>query len=110
MNRYTDKIALVTSGTSGMGLATARRLIDEGAQVVITGRTDERVRAAAADLGPRATDTADLSAVDLSAVDAMADTVTARFGRLDLVSPMRAPALSPRSPTPPKRTSTRPST
>lgn len=84
MNRYTDKIALLTGGTSGMGLATARRLIDEGAQVVITGRTEERVRAAAAELGPRATGIA-ADTADLSAIDAMVDTVTARFGRLDLV-------------------------
>lgn len=84
MTRYTDKIALVTGGTSGMGLATARRLIDEGAHVIVTGRSGERVRAAAGDLGPRAlgivADTA-----DLSALDRMADTVAERFGRLDLV-------------------------
>ncbi|MGW5921836.1 SDR family NAD(P)-dependent oxidoreductase [Nocardia fluminea] len=84
MNRYTDKIALVTGGTSGMGLATAQRLIDEGAQVVITGRTGERVRAAAEQLGPRATGIA-ADTADLHAIDTMVAVVTARFGRLDLV-------------------------
>ncbi|MFE5474371.1 MULTISPECIES: SDR family NAD(P)-dependent oxidoreductase [unclassified Nocardia] len=84
MNRYTDKIALVTGGTSGMGLATAQRLIDEGAHVVITGRTGERVRAAAAQLGPRATGLA-ADTADLNAIDTMVAAVTARFGRLDLV-------------------------
>ncbi|WTW95562.1 SDR family oxidoreductase [Streptomycetaceae bacterium NBC_01309] len=38
MNRYTNKTVLITGGTSGMGYATARRLLDEGAYVVITGR------------------------------------------------------------------------
>ncbi|MFF2084097.1 glucose 1-dehydrogenase [Nocardia sp. NPDC058176] len=84
MTRYTDKIALVTGGTSGMGLATARRLIAEGAQVVITGRTAERVRATAAELGPKAIGIA-ADTADLTALDALADTVTDRFGRLDLV-------------------------
>ncbi|MFJ2662959.1 SDR family NAD(P)-dependent oxidoreductase [Nocardia fluminea] len=84
MNRYTDKIALVTGGTSGMGLATAQRLIDEGAQVVITGRTGERVRAAAGQLGPRATGIA-ADTADLHAIDTMVAAVTARFGRLDLI-------------------------
>ncbi|MEV6217503.1 SDR family oxidoreductase [Nocardia sp. NPDC051833] len=84
MNRYTDRVALVTGGTSGMGLATARRLIAEGAQVIVTGRTEDRVRAAAADLGPRATGIA-ADTADLDALDALTDTLTARFGRLDLV-------------------------
>ncbi|MFE6923397.1 SDR family NAD(P)-dependent oxidoreductase [Nocardia sp. NPDC057663] len=84
MNRYTGRIALVTGGTSGMGLATARRLIEEGARVVVTGRTHDRVRAAATDLGPQATGIA-ADTADLTALDALADSIATRFGRLDLV-------------------------
>jgi NAD(P)-dependent dehydrogenase (short-subunit alcohol dehydrogenase family) len=48
MNRFDDKVVLITGGTSGMGLATARRFIAEGAHVVVTGRDRQRVAAAVA--------------------------------------------------------------
>ncbi|MER5783118.1 SDR family oxidoreductase [Streptomyces mobaraensis] len=51
MNRFTNKTVLITGGTSGIGLATARRLLDEGAYVAITGRDDARLKAAVEDLG-----------------------------------------------------------
>ncbi|MGW9170093.1 SDR family oxidoreductase [Streptomyces decoyicus] len=50
MQRFTNKAALITGGTSGMGLATARRLLDEGAYVVITGRDRARLDAVVARL------------------------------------------------------------
>ena len=51
MKRFTNHTVLITGGTSGMGLATARRLLDEGAYVVITGRDEARLAEAAAELG-----------------------------------------------------------
>lgn len=84
MTRYLDKIALVTGGTSGMGLATARRLIGEGAQVVITGRDPLRLHAAVTDLGPGARGiVADVT--DLSALDTLMADIRAHHGRLDVV-------------------------
>lgn len=79
--RFTDKTALVTGGTSGMGLATARRLLDEGARVVITGRDQERLDIAAKEglLAVRG-DVANL--VDL---DALAATIRDQYGRLDVL-------------------------
>lgn len=50
MNRLTNKTVLITGGTSGMGFATARRLLDEGAYVVVTGRDQARLDSAAARL------------------------------------------------------------
>lgn len=51
MKRFTNKTVLITGGTSGMGFATARRLLDEGAYVVVTGRDQARLDQAAARLG-----------------------------------------------------------
>ncbi len=56
MSKLNNKIAVITGGSSGIGLATAQRFIADGAQVVITGRNQEAVDAAAAELGDRATD------------------------------------------------------
>jgi len=83
-NRFDGKTALVTGGTSGMGLATARRLRDEGARVIVTGRDPARLAAAADDLGPEALAIAN-DTTDLAALDALFDTVQVRYGRLDVL-------------------------
>ena len=82
MNRFTDKTVLITDGTSGMGLATAHRLITEGAHVVVTGRTRIRVDAAVKELGPGASGVV-ADTADLGAVDALMETVRDRHSRLD---------------------------
>ena len=55
MTQLSGKTALVTGGTSGIGLATAQRLAAEGAHVFLTGRTQDRVDAAVATIGDGAT-------------------------------------------------------
>ncbi|MEV4755094.1 SDR family NAD(P)-dependent oxidoreductase [Micromonospora sp. NPDC049559] len=84
MNRFVDKVALITGGTSGMGLATAHRLIAEGAHVIVTGRTPRRVDAAVAELGPRALGVA-ADAADPAGLDAVMDKIKTRHCRLDVL-------------------------
>ncbi|MGW5453167.1 glucose 1-dehydrogenase [Nocardia sp. NPDC003979] len=82
--RFDGKIALVTGGSSGMGLAAARRLIEEGGRVVVTGRDKGRLDAAVEVLGDRAVGIAGDMA-DLGDLDAVMGTISERFGRLDVV-------------------------
>jgi len=66
--RFEGKVALVTGGNSGIGLAVAQGLVDEGARVVIVGRNAETVAASAARLGAAAhgivADTSSLADLD----------------------------------------------
>ena len=55
MDKLNDKVALITGGNSGIGLATARRFISEGAYVFITGRNQSKLDAAVKELGPNVT-------------------------------------------------------
>ncbi|HEV8114338.1 MAG TPA: SDR family oxidoreductase [Planctomycetota bacterium] len=50
--RFNGKVAVVTGGNSGIGLATAKAFVREGAQVAITGRNDATLKAAQQELGP----------------------------------------------------------
>jgi NAD(P)-dependent dehydrogenase (short-subunit alcohol dehydrogenase family) len=54
MQRFKNKTALITGGTSGMGFATAQQYIQEGGKVIITGRSEENVKIAVNKLGQNA--------------------------------------------------------
>ncbi len=51
MGKLSGKIAIVTGGNSGIGLATAKLFAAEGARVVITGRREAELEAAVAEIG-----------------------------------------------------------
>ena len=72
MSQLSGKVAVVTGGNSGIGFSTAQKLKAEGAQVVITGRSAEKVNAAAAELGVKGI-TADVQ--DLTALGTAAEEV-----------------------------------
>ncbi len=84
MIRFDGKVFLVTGGTAGIGLATARMARSLGAQVAISGRRPELGRRAAESLGVDALFvSADVS--QEADVDRMMVAVESRFGRLDVL-------------------------
>ncbi len=86
MTRFDDKIALITGGTSGMGLAAARRFLAEGAHVVITGRDKTRLDDAVEDLdgGDRVLAVPG-DVANLADLTDLATVVRERHGRLDVL-------------------------
>ena len=82
MGRYDGKRVVVTGGTSGIGLATAKLLQDEGARVLITGRTEEALSSARNTLGQSVigvkSDTA-----SLGEIEHLVERVRSEFGSLD---------------------------
>lgn len=84
MARLEGKTALITGGTSGIGLATARRFREEGARVAITGRDPERLAAAQAELGADVLALAS-EAGSMAQIEALMAQVAERFGRLDVL-------------------------
>jgi len=84
MNRLKGKRALITGGTTGIGLETARRFIAEGARVVITGTNPTTLEAARSDLG---SDVLVLSSDAASPAEqkTLADSVKRHFGQLDIL-------------------------
>lgn len=84
MARLTGKTALITGGTTGIGLATAKMFIKEGARVAITGQNAERVAAAGKELGEGAIALrADVAS--LADMRAVAQRLKADFGTLDIL-------------------------
>jgi NAD(P)-dependent dehydrogenase (short-subunit alcohol dehydrogenase family) len=81
-----DKIVLITGGTTGIGHATAVRMLDEGATVIITGQNADRLRAAELDLQAHGKVTGVLWDAETAATsDAVVDHVRQTHGRMDVV-------------------------
>ncbi|WP_028801807.1 SDR family oxidoreductase [Streptomyces sp. 142MFCol3.1] len=79
-------VTLITGGGSGIGAAVARRLLDAGQRVTVTGRGEERLHAFAEELGrPEALLTIPGDAADYEHVAAAVEATLKRFGRLDTV-------------------------
>lgn len=82
MNTLKGKVAVITGGNSGIGYSTAKKLKEEGATVIITGRSQERVNLAAKELDVIGI-IADVS--DLSAMDTAVNQVKNEFERIDIL-------------------------
>ena len=82
MKKQSGKIALVTGGNSGIGLATAKELISEGAKVIITGRNQRAVETSAREIGATGI-VSDQS--NLSDIDSLVARIKKQFGQLDIL-------------------------
>src|SRR6201993_2685221 len=84
MDKLEGKIALVTGGNSGIGLATAKRFVKEGAYVFITGRREPELAAAVKEIGKNVTGVAGDGA-KLADIDWLFAQIKQEKGRLDIV-------------------------
>lgn len=85
MGKLNNKVAVITGGSTGIGLATAKVFLAEGAKVVITGRTQETLDAAAAEINNNnlLAVTSDTSKLDQ--IDALVEQVSSAFGKVDIL-------------------------
>src|SRR6267378_7354951 len=82
--RLRTKTALITGGNSGIGLATARLFLAEGARVAITGRNQKSLDAAASDLGSGLL-AIQADVTDIEATERAVAKAVQKFGKLDIV-------------------------
>ena len=85
MDRYQGKKAVIIGGTSGMGLATAKMLLDGGARVLVTGLSKAGLESAQKEIGKHAI-VVSSDARSLTAIDALVSQVKAEFDTFDLLS------------------------
>jgi len=84
MLRLDGKIALITGGTSGIGLATAKQFVNEGAYVFITGRREPELAAAVKEIGRNVSGVqGDVS--NLADLDRLFEQIRKEKGKLDVV-------------------------
>jgi len=84
MGKLEGKTALITGGNSGIGLATAKRFVNEGAYVFITGRREPELAAAIKEIGRNVTGVqGDVS--NLADLDRLFEQIKREKGKLDIV-------------------------
>jgi len=82
METFKDKVVVITGGNSGIGYATAKEFIAQGASVVITGKRRDALEKAASELGAKAV-LSDQS--DLKDIDDLVNEVKSSFGKVDVL-------------------------
>ena len=82
MSNLNGKVAVVTGGNSGIGYATAKKLKERGANVIITGRSIEEIELASQELGVTGF-VGDV--LDLTAIDELVSNVKSQFGNVDIL-------------------------
>lgn len=81
-NKLNGKVAIITGGSSGIGLATAKLFKEEGAKVIITGRNQEQLDKAANDLGVTGIKS---DASNLNDITSLYEQVKEKFGNIDIL-------------------------
>lgn len=84
MKRFDEQVAVITGGASGIGLATGRRLLDEGARVVLLDRDEAALAAAVEQLGERAS-ARRVDVADAAGVERCVAEVVEELGRIDVL-------------------------
>jgi NAD(P)-dependent dehydrogenase (short-subunit alcohol dehydrogenase family) len=84
MGKLDGKIALITGGNSGIGLATAKEFVKEGAYVFVTGRRQKELAAAVEEIGKNAAGVQG-DTTNLADLDRLYDQIKQQKGRLDIV-------------------------
>lgn len=79
---FTGKVIIVTGGSSGMGKAMAAKFVQEGANVIITGRDMDRLQAANEEMGGKAS-VFQMDVRDVESVQAMVNFADEKFGKID---------------------------
>ena len=84
MNRLKGKVAVITGGNSGIGLATAQEFVAQGAKVVVAGRDQKTLAEAGRQLGPNVL-TVRADVARLADIGRLFAAVRAKFGRIDVL-------------------------
>ena len=84
MGKLEGKVAVITGGSSGMAMVSAKRFVDEGAYVFITGRRQEALDEALRLIGRNVTGVRG-DAANLDDLDRLFDTVRREKGRIDIL-------------------------
>lgn len=84
MGKLTNKVAFITGGNSGIGLATAKLFVQEGAQVVITGRRQEALDAVVNEIGENVNAIL-ADAKDIDANKAAIEKTVETYGKIDIL-------------------------
>jgi NAD(P)-dependent dehydrogenase (short-subunit alcohol dehydrogenase family) len=80
--RFANKTILITGGNSGMGFSTAKRIVQEGGRVIITGRDAETLKKSQQELGEKAF-SIQVEISDVSQLEQMAKTIAQKYGKID---------------------------
>jgi NAD(P)-dependent dehydrogenase (short-subunit alcohol dehydrogenase family) len=84
MKKLAGKVAVITGGNSGIGLATAKAFMAEGANVVITGRRQDAVDAALQEIGPGAVGIQG-DVANFNDLERLYAEIRGTFGRIDVM-------------------------